>query len=109
MKGMLTLFLVAMVLPLSVSAGEIYGSITADGRTVKEGVGVEVASGGKTYSTKTDSSGSYRVFVPEKGNCALAVHYGGQSATVGIHSYETSARYDLALEMKEGKYSLRIK
>ncbi len=90
-------------------AGEIYGSITDGEKSVGPGVKVDVLFEGKTQSAETDKNGSYRIYVQGQGKCTLTVHYKQQAPSLEVSSYEGSVRYDLILEMKDGRYSLRRK
>ena len=107
MKTITALFLFFLLLPSFVSAGEIYGSITEEGRPVGQGIKVEITSAGKAYSTETDKYGSYRAYIQEIGKGILKIYYKQQSPSVEISSYERSVRYDLVLEKQGGRYSLR--
>jgi hypothetical protein len=107
---MKTLTLSALLLvaaPALVGAGEIYGSIKEDGKPVKEGVKVEVACAGKTVAGETDKNGAYRLFAQEEGKCTLTVRIGDEAPSIAVDSFEDSARYNLVLEKKDGKYVLR--
>ena len=88
-------------------AGEIYGTVKEGGKPIKAGVKVEVKCGKGSYTAETDKLGSYRLFVPEQGKCILSVRSGDVSPQMVVHSFEDSARYNLVLEKKDGKSSLR--
>ena len=102
-------FVVLLILGLSTLAfaGKIYGSITEAGKSVPQGVKVEVTCGTNNYSTQTDAYGSFKLFVPDKGKGTLKVYYQGQAPSFEISSYEGSVQYDLILEKTGGKYTLR--
>ena len=106
-KKLCAFLLAAATLPLPVLAGELYGTIKENGKPVKEGLPVTVACGDKTVSGATDKTGSYRVVASEEGKCTLTVKVGGEAPSTVIHSYSDSARYNLVLEKKGGKYALR--
>ena len=102
--------LLAVLLPFSVYAGEIFGSITEGDKSVGEKVKVEIVAANKaTYTTETDKNGSYRLFVKEKGKCKFTVHFNEQTSSAELFSYDKSLRYDWIVEAKEGKYSVRRK
>lgn len=63
--------------------------------------------GEKVYSTETDRHGTYRLFVPEKGKCQMAVRHGQETLTREVISFEDSTRYDLAVERDGGRVLLR--
>ncbi|HJU06397.1 MAG TPA: hypothetical protein VJ692_14720 [Nitrospiraceae bacterium] len=99
--------LVLLLITSPAFAGEIRGTVTEGGKSVGAGVAIDVRCGDKTYSTATDKYGSYRVFVPDKGTCALNVTYQNQTPSREIVSFEDSTRYDLVLEKQGAQYSLR--
>ena len=88
-------------------AGEIYGTIKESGKPIQAGTKVEVKCAKGSYSAETDKLGSYRLFAPEQGKCTLTVKSGNVSPQMAVHSFEDSARYNLVLEKKDGKTSLR--
>jgi hypothetical protein len=90
-------------------AGELFGTISEANKPVPAGVKVEVATDGKSYSTETDAFGAFRVFVKEKGKCTLKVYYKEQSPTFTVVSFDKSTRYDLVLDLNDGKYTLKRK
>jgi len=90
-------------------AGEIFGSIRAEGKAVGKGLKVEIAAPSKLYGTETDNYGSYRIYVPEKGKCSLTVHYRQQKVSIPVYSYERSTRYDFSLDRKDSVYVLKRK
>jgi hypothetical protein len=107
---MRTLFLAMLCLAISCTtalAGEIYGTVKEGGKPVKAGTKLEVKCAKGSYSAETDNLGSYRLFVPEQGKCTLSVKAGDASPQMTIHSFEDSSRYNLVLEKKDGKSSLR--
>ncbi len=108
MKRMLLgLFLAAAV--TTARSGEIFGTLTDGNKPVPPGTKVEVTAGGNTYAGETDKFGGYRIFVKEKGKATLKVNYSNQAPTFDVMSFEKGTRYDLVLESKDGKYSLRRK
>ncbi len=109
MKRASMLLLVLLSITALAFAGKIYGSITEGGKPVGQGVKVEVTCGGNNYAAQTDAYGAFKLFVPDKGKCALKVHYQGQTPSFEINSYEGSVQYDLILEKKDGQYTLRRK
>lgn len=109
MKASITLILLGMLFPSFVFSGEIYGIIRESGKSVGQGVRIEITSNNNSYSEETDKYGSYRIYVPEKGQCLLKLYYKEQSPVIAIYSYENSVQYDLILEKKDGQYSLRRK
>jgi len=104
-------------------AGRIFGDIKLDGKPVPAGLPVEVflappagAPGGtvkpapvRVDSTATDKFGSYKLTVKPEGKCILSLVYEKQTVTLDVFSYKEATRYDLILEKKDGKLSLRRK
>ncbi len=90
-------------------AGEIYGTIKENGKPVQKDVKLEVTASQKTFSAATDNYGSYRIILPAKGKYPLTVQYKQQALTLEVVSYDKSTRYDLLIENKAGKYSIRRK
>jgi hypothetical protein len=91
-------------------AGEIWGTITDSGKPVPAGVKVEVAAGGNQYSGETDKSGTYHIFVNEKGKVALTVNYKDQKpAADGVFSFDKATRYDWNIEVVDGKMMIKRK
>ncbi len=98
-----------ILLPSIMLAGEIYGTVREGGKAVAKGIKIEVVTPVKAYTAQTDAYGSYRLYVVEKGKCTFKVYYKNQEPTFVIYSYDKSTRYDMSLESKNGKYSLRRK
>ncbi len=90
-------------------SGEIFGTLTEGTKPVTAGTKVEITAGGNTYTGETDKFGGYRIFVKEKGKCPLKVYYNKQTPTFDVISFEKGTRYDLVLESKDGKYTLKRK
>ena len=103
MKALALSVTLLVSIPSLASAGEVYGTIKEGGKPVKDGLKVELACGAKPVAGETDKFGAYRLFVPEEGKCTLTLRIGDESPSVTVHSFADSARYNLALERKEGK------
>jgi len=109
LRSFLALIFAIIVSSSLTFAGEIFGSLKEKNVAVAKGTKIEVIIEKKTYTAETDEFGSYRLFVPEKGKCALKVYYQKQTPTFDIFSYDKSTRYDFLLENQDGKYVLRRK
>lgn len=94
----LGLLVIASLFGINANAGEIFGSITQGDKPLPKGTKIEVAASGKTYNAETDESGSYRLFVPEKGKLTLKILSGTQAPSIDIFSSDNPSRYDLILE-----------
>jgi hypothetical protein len=105
-----SLALVLLVFASPALAGEIYGTVTENGKSVGEGVAVAARCGDKTYpQVKTDKTGSYHLVVAETGKCALTVHWKDQAPALEVASYDEGVQVDLVLVLADGKYALRRK
>jgi hypothetical protein len=105
-------------IPASALAARVFGDIKMDGKPLPEGVPVKVsrpvAEGAKgpaptADSTATDKYGSYKLVVKEEGKCALTILYEKQALSIDVFSNKEATRYDLVLEKKDGKLTLRRK
>lgn len=105
MKKIVTTILLAVLLPLSVYAAQIYGSLKEEGRAVP-GVKLEVTCNGQTHTGETDGYGAYSVYA-ERGKCTFKVYHKGQVPTLDIYSYDNPVRYDFDLVLQNGVYALR--
>ena len=112
--------LLTLLWSTSAHAARIFGDIKLDGKPLPEGVLVTLQRAGKPDangkpvagpidSTKTDKVGSYKFTVKEEGKCTLTVLYEKQPVSMEVFSYKEPTRYDLLLEKKEGKFTLRRK
>lgn len=114
---LLPLVLLLLLSPSAALAGRIFGDIKMDGKPLPAGAPVMITrapEGGKgpailVDSTATDKFGSYKLTVKDEGKCTLTTVYGKQTVALEVFSYKEATRYDLILEKKEGKYSLRRK
>jgi hypothetical protein len=109
MKRACVLLLLIFGITGAAYAGKIYGSVSEGGKPVAQGVKVEVTCGANNYAAQTDAYGSFKLFVPDKGKCALKVYYQGQTPSFEINSYEGSVQFDLILEKQGAQYTLRRK
>ena len=109
MKTIAGVVLFLLVFSPSLWAGEIYGNIQEGRKSVGAGIKVEIRCSRRVYSSTTDRYGSYRLFSPEKGKCAITVHYKQSAPSLEIYSYEGSTRYDWVLEKRGGQYILQRK
>jgi hypothetical protein len=98
-----------VLLPSVAMAGEIRGAVTMGGRSIGQGVPIEVRCGEKVYPATTDKYGLYRLFVPDMGKCQFQLTYQNQTPSREVISFEDSTRYDLALEKEGDHYVLRRK
>ena len=104
-------------------AGRIFGDIKMDGKPVPAGLTVTIApvppAGAPGDTTKraaaagdttlTDKFGSYKLSMKQEGKCVLTLAYEKEALTLEVFSYKNATRYDLILEKKDGKLSMRRK
>lgn len=83
------------LMPLGVSAGQIYGQITENGRSVQKDVPVKIACGSAPPITaRTDRFGSYQIFVRSTGRCQITIMLGDAGLTQRVVSYANPTRYN---------------
>jgi hypothetical protein len=113
----------ACLMASNASAGRVFGDIKLGGKPVPAGLPVTIAlappasAPGDTVkfvpvradSTATDRFGSYKLAVKPEGKCVLSLVCEKQVLTLEVFSYKEATRYDLVLEKKDGKLSLRRK
>ena len=116
-RFILLLILLTCCLPAAASAGRVFGDIKHDGKPVAAGVQVTIARLSEdpkakptpVDTTATDEFGSYKLMVKDAGKCMLTILYEKQAVSLEVFSYKEATRYDLILEKKDGKLSLRRK
>jgi hypothetical protein len=110
--------LIAVAAVTDASAGRIFGDIKKADKPVAEGVLITLQSAAKPAegaapapidSVMTDKVGSYKATVKGEGKYTLTVHLAKQKAVLEVFSYKEPTRYDLILEEKEGKLTVRRK
>ncbi len=97
----------ALSTPAALSAGQIYGTITAAGKGVS-GAQIEINCAGAITPGATAADGSYRINVAQEGQCSLALpgHAGRPSAV--IFSNPNPSLYNFELVPRgDGNYELR--
>ena len=126
--GIVTGVTVLLLSAASANAGRIFGDIKMDGKPVAAGVVVRVTSPDPGEAAKdaeakgtakakvviadsclTDKFGAYKLNVKQEGKCSLTMVFEKQPVAIEVFSYKEATRYDLILEKKEGKLSLRRK
>lgn len=104
----------------SASAGRLFGDVRMGDKPLPEGALITVQAAAKpadkgkadaapTDSVTTDKVGSYKVMVKGEGKYTLTVHLGKQTAALEVFSYKEPTRYDLILEEKDAKLTVRRK
>ena len=90
------------------SAGQIYGTIVADGQPVKD-TDIEIKCGEDApLKGKTAADGAYRINVPQQGQCSLTLPtYAGKPSAM-IFSTPNPALYNFTVvKDAEGKFELQ--
>ena len=107
MKAIRIVLLLILLFPVSAFAGNIFGNLKEEGRSVGPGVAVQIKCGGDGPVGKTDEYGAYSINVP-RGRCELTVNYRGQwTPPFQIASSDDPARYDFDVVNEKGQYVLR--
>jgi len=101
-----------VVLSTNAFAGKIFGDISMDGKPVAAGIKVSITRPGAAAiadTAVTDKFGSYKLMVKEEGKSTLTVLFAGKPLELAVFSNKEATRYDLVVEKKDGKLSLRRK
>lgn len=100
MRAMARLLLFFVCLPSFALAGEIYGRIKVGKDYIEQGIKVEVEYNGGQKYTLTETFGSYRLYVPEKGKFIFRLYKDKdrEPATITLYSFDKPARYDLVFD-----------
>src|SRR5262245_7024820 len=97
----------AVSTPQPVVAGQIFGHVTRDGRSVGAGVQIRVACGGDAFPpVQTNGDGYYEIYVPSVGECQIQIDYENQSPTYPVISYQDPVRYSFDIAGQGGNLVL---
>lgn len=104
---MQTVFYALIILSLAstAAAGQLYGSIFADGKPLR-GVPVKLSCPGETNNGNTDVEGVYRVFARSTGGCSLVAEPDGRKASASVYSYDRPTAYNFDLVNRNGRWEL---
>ena len=103
-----TLLVFALLVPAVVYAGQVYGTIVLEGQGLKSAP-IEIQCG-KEDAVKgtTAADGSYRINVPQQGQCTLALPSYEGRPSASIFSGPNPASYNFELtKLADGKYELK--
>jgi|SRR5262245_4784223 len=100
------LWLLCVLFPVSVSAGQMYGSVIENGRALPN-ASIQITCPTGSASTVTASDGSFRVNVAVEGRCTFTLTQYGASAAV--FSYAKPVQYDFELRRQGGSAQLVIR
>lgn len=109
MKSTRVLWLVlALLVPAIADAGQVYGTIVSEGQGLKS-VAIEVQCGKEAaVSGMTAADGSYRINVPQQGQCMLALPSYEGKPSAAIFSGPNPSLYNFELvKLAGGKFELR--
>ena len=100
---------IVLISPAVLYAGQIYGSVTSAGAGVAQ-ANIEINCSGAITTGATRADGSYRINVPQQGQCTLTLpNYSGRPSAV-IFSNPNPASYSFELVRgADGNYTLRIR
>jgi hypothetical protein len=102
--GILGILLVAVL-----SAAEVHGTISENGKPLPQGVAVKLeCPGGAAASAATDSYGGYSLKASATGDCKITVDYKGR-LSLPVTVYDKPSRYDLVVKADGGKTTLSRK
>ena len=98
----------ALLVPAVVSAGQIYGTIVFEGQGVKSAA-VEIQCGkDEPVKGATATDGSYRLNVPQQGQCNLTLPSYEGRPSAAIFSGPNPAAYNYELvKLADGKFELK--
>jgi len=93
--------------PAVLSAGQIYGSVVLANGGLPNAV-IEINCGGAVTSGPTAADGSYRINVPQQGQCSLTLpKYAGSPSAI-IFSNPNPSAYNFELVRRpDGSHELR--
>jgi hypothetical protein len=98
----------ALLAPAVAVAGQIYGTIVLDGQGVKS-VAIEIQCGKEeAVMGTTAADGSYRINIPQQGQCTLRLpsYEGRPSASIFSGPNPAAYNYEL-VKLADGKYELK--
>ncbi|MEQ1947673.1 MAG: hypothetical protein ABL995_10825 [Bryobacteraceae bacterium] len=93
----------------SLYAGQLYGSVSENGKPVAS-VPVIITCSGEQTKGSTNADGTYRITVMQQGRCTFALPGKPGSPAVLVFSYDKPTLYDLEVARKsDGSGELRIR
>ena len=99
-------FVAALLVPTMLYAGQVYGTIVMDGKGVG-GAGIEIQCGSDAPTTgTTGADGSYRINVPQQGQCTLTLPAHGKASAM-IFSGPNPSAFNFELVKSGDKYELK--
>jgi hypothetical protein len=98
---------IALFFPAVLYAGQIYGSVFLQGRALANAT-IEINCAGAVTRGSTAADGSYRVSVPQQGQCSLTLPaYSGPPSAIVFSNPNPSAYNFELVQRQDGHYELR--
>jgi len=107
MKPLATCFAIALLVPAVVYGGQVYGTIVMEGQGVKSAA-LEIQCG-KEEPVKgtTAADGSYRINVPQQGQCTLVLPDQAGKPSAMVFSTPNPALFNFELVKAGNGYELK--
>ena len=106
MRLLKALFVVtALLVPAALYAGQVYGTIVMDGKGVG-GANIEIQCGNDATTGTTGADGSYRINVPQQGQCTFSLPSHGKASAM-IFSGPNPSAFNFELVKAGDKYELK--
>jgi hypothetical protein len=96
---------VALLVPAASYAGQVYGTIVMDGKGVG-GANIEIQCGNDTTTGSTGADGSYRINVPQQGQCTFSLPSHGKASAM-VFSGPNPSAFNFELVKAGDKYELK--
>jgi hypothetical protein len=95
----------ALLVPAASYAGQVYGTIVMDGKGVG-GANIEIQCGADATTGTTGADGSYRINVPQQGQCTFTLPSHGKASTM-IFSGPNPSAFNFELVKTGDKFELK--
>jgi hypothetical protein len=95
----------ALLIPAALYAGQVYGTIVMDGKGVG-GANIEIQCGDAATMGTTGADGSYRINVPQQGQCTLSLPSHGKASAM-IFSGPNPSAFNFELVKSGDKFELK--
>lgn len=94
-----------LFVPAALYAGQVYGSIVMDGKGVG-GASIEIQCGADATTGTTGADGSYRINVPQQGQCTFSLPSHGKASAM-IFSGPNPSAFNFELVKAGDKFELK--
>ena len=109
MRKLLALAALCFAAASAAQAGEVFGTISENGKPVASGAALKLDCGDASAPGATDPFGAYSIRTAATGDCRLTLTYKGASPSVKVTLFEKPTRYDLVVKEEGGKVTLTRK